>query len=200
MTEADAELVARCKQGDRVALEAVYRRHVSSVWRYAWFRTRSREAASEILQETFLRVIRYIGRFDGRSALPTWLFSLTRSVAIEHIRRERLRNRITREPGVIQLMPLLSRASAGDSGGDVSAPGVDDVERDAVRAAVAELPPAQRDAIILCELSDMSIRDAAGVLGWSEGRVKSTLFRARGRLSELLVRRDIEAGSAMHTE
>ena len=51
---------------------------------------------------------------------------------------------------------------------------------------VGRLPGAQRDAIVLCELDGLSIREAAEVLGWKESRVKVTLFRARRRLREFL--------------
>ena len=57
---------------------------------------------------------------------------------------------------------------------------------DAVRLAVAELPGAQRDAVVLCELVGMGIVEAANILGWGESRMKVTLFRARRRLRELL--------------
>ncbi len=58
--------------------------------------------------------------------------------------------------------------------------------RRAVRRAIAELPGSQRDAVVLCELTGKSVREAAEVLGWGESRVKVTLFRARRRLRDKL--------------
>ena len=168
------ELLDRCAAGDRVALEALYRRYADIVWRHGWYRTHSREAAAEVVQETFLRVVRSIGQFQRRSSFTTWLFAITRSVAVEHNRRAR-RNR------TVDLGEDLP------SGGPAVCQGMTNGEtRDAVRDAVAHLPGAHKDAIVLCELSGLSIREAAGVLGWGESRVKVTLHRARRRLGEML--------------
>lgn len=178
MAHPDRELAHRCAAGDMTALEAIYRRYVDRVWRYAWFRTHSREAAAEIVQETFLRVARTVGQFEGRSSLATWLHAVTRTVAIEHYRREGSQGAHTRDPTVLRLIP----SAAGEANGP------DEEElRERVRLAVKELPAAQRDAIVLCGLSGMSVREASEVLGWGEARVKVTLFRARRRLGELLM-------------
>jgi RNA polymerase sigma-70 factor (ECF subfamily) len=64
---------------------------------------------------------------------------------------------------------------------------LDDAEtRAAVRAAIARLPENEREAVLLCEIEDLPLRTAGEILGWGEGRVKVTLFRARRRLKELL--------------
>ncbi|HNQ23833.1 MAG TPA: RNA polymerase sigma factor [Phycisphaerae bacterium] len=183
----EAELIARLRAGDRMALETLYRQHVQRVWRYGWFITRSRDAAAEIVQETFLRVLRSVGRFEARSTLATWLLTVTRSAALEYVRR-RQRERLGRS-----VMPQLHVVSdshpAVTAGGDPpgnAAMSDADATREEVRAALATLPEAQRDVLILHELCELSVRDAAGVLGWSETRTKVTLFRARRRLRETL--------------
>ncbi|HEY3244716.1 MAG TPA: RNA polymerase sigma factor [Phycisphaerae bacterium] len=176
MADADAQLVARYARGDSSALEALYRRYVQRVWRYGWFCTRSRDAAEDIVQETFLRVARSLPQFEGRSAFATWLFAVTRSVTVEHIRRSRREQALAEVPPVLRLVP------------PVGAP-IDEDTRGAVREAVAELPAAQRDAIVLCELCGLTIREAAEILAWGESRVKVTLFRARRRLRDALAPR-----------
>jgi RNA polymerase sigma-70 factor (ECF subfamily) len=177
MADGDAELAARARTGDRTALEALYRRHVGRVWRYGWFRTCSREAAADVVQETFLRVAKSVGQFEGRSTFATWLFAVARSVAIQQARRERPPRTSPADPPILHLVPA---AAGPDHRLDT------DDTRQAVRQAVAELPGGQRDATVLCELSGLSIHEAAEVLGWSESRVKVTLFRARRRLRSLL--------------
>ncbi len=69
---------------------------------------------------------------------------------------------------------------------DDAADRMDDEQRRAVRRAITSLPAAQRDAIVLCELAGWKVRQAADVLGWSESRVKVTLFRARRKLRDML--------------
>lgn len=173
----DWQLAARAVGGDKTALEVLYRRHVDTVWRYAWLRAQSRHDAAEIVQEVFLRVVRSIHQFEGRSAFTTWLFAITRSVAIERTRREQRTRIHTVDDGVLRFVP--ADETTADSARD-HAP------REAVRKAVANLPGAQRDAIVLCELSGFSIREAGEVLGWGESRVKVTLHRARRRLRDEL--------------
>ena len=73
MIDPDAQLVVRCREGDGIAFELLYRKYVDRIWRYAWFVTRSREAAAEIVQDTFLRVAKPIAGFEGRSSFSTWL-------------------------------------------------------------------------------------------------------------------------------
>ena len=176
MGDPDEQLAARCAAGDTAALEVLYHRHVERVWRYAWFRTHSREAAAEIVQETFLRVARSAGQFEGRSAFATWLFAVTRSVAVQYTRQERPTRREPAGEAVLRLIPAADPTGAND----------EQETRQQVRRAVARLPAAQRDAIALYDLSGMSIREVSEILGWSESRVKVTLFRARRKLRDLL--------------
>ena len=156
------------------------RRHVDRVWRYACSWTRSRDAAGDIVQETFLRVARSIKGFKRESSLTTWLFTITRSVTIDHARRSRRARPRSDDARIIRLVQPES-AESNDP--------LESAEtRDAVRDAVADLPPAYRDAIVMCELSGLSIRDAAKTLGWTEARVKTTVFRARRKLRDKLKR------------
>lgn len=178
MAESDSQLLARYAAGDQAGLEALYRRHLERVWRYAWFRTHSRDAAADIVQDTFLRVARAAGSFEGRSAFTTWLFAIARAAAVHHARQEK-RHREAADPQVLRLVP-----SAEPDG--VTATAHDTAARDAVRQAVARLPGPQRDAIVLCELNGFRVREAAAVLGWGESRVKTTLFRARRKLRDML--------------
>ena len=177
MAIADAELARRAGKGDTVAVEALYRRHVDAGWRYAWLRSNSREQAAEVVQDTFLRVMRSIRRFKGQSAFGTWLFTLARSASIEHARREQRERAARDKSGVLRLVGATSDSETGRPDQEV---------RRAVRRAVAELPGAQRDAVVLCELTGKSVREPAEVLGWGESRVKVTVFRARRRLREKL--------------
>ncbi len=177
MLDPDAQLVARCRNGDNAALELLFRRYVDRVWRYGWSVTRSRDAAEEVVQETFLRVVKSAGGFEGRSMFATWLFALTRSAAMEWLRRKRQDHQRRTDPTILR---LVRSDEIDQTVGDAEESG------DAVRRAVAELPGALRDAVVLCELVGMSIADAAAVLGWGKSRVKVTLFRARRRLREKL--------------
>ena len=178
MDPAEAERIAQLRARDPEALDALYRQHVAGVWRYAFARTRCRTAAGEIVQETFCRALKGLRRFRGRSSVRTWLFTLVRAATADHLRRA------VRQREQTQRLRLV----AGD---DVATPTVDASEaverrRAAVHEAIAELPDAQREVVVLCELAELNTREVAAVLKWSEARVRVTLFRARRRLRELL--------------
>jgi len=189
MADPDAQLAARCRSGDRAALELLFRRYVDRVWRYGWFVTRSREAAAEIVQETFLRVVKSVGGFEGRSTFATWLFALTRSAAMEFLRRERQEKRHRLDSGSLRLVTADEVREIRRDLNEVASESEGEESHGALQKAFAELSGGQRDAVVLCELAGMSIAEAAEVLGWSKPRVKVTLFRARRRLREILTAR-----------
>ena len=174
MGDTDSQLVAACQAGDMGALKALYDRYVDRVWRLGYLRTRSRDVAEDVVQETFLRVARSIARFEGRSSFGTYLFAVARSVAIDAQRRGCREQSVGDEPAVLKLVSAEEADSADES------------TREAVRAALSRLPEAQHDALVLFELSDLSVRECGEVLGWRASRVKVTLFRARRALREML--------------
>lgn len=192
MSDRDARRIARGTKARSEALRELFDRHAVMVWRYGYARTGCREAAADIVQETFLRAVRSFDSFEGRSAAGTWLYAIARTVAIDHARREQRQRRLIEAPQIFRLVRLAGDDSdAGDPRGSAPASeegGLDDDQRDEVRHAVADLPSAMRDAIVLCEIGGMTIREACEVLGWSESRVKVTLFRARRKLAEKLRR------------
>lgn len=212
MGDPDMMLVKQCRAGDRAGLEALYRRHADRVWRYGWFVTQSKESASEILQETFLRVVQSIGRFEGRSRFSTWLFAVMRSAAMDHLRQGRRETNETDlnddEPVILKLESLYAATPSGrklvtdDEGNsdeisesESSSDGLrtDDSDggaRQLVRNAVAGLPPQQQDAVILCELLELETKEVAEILNWSESRVRTTLCRARRSLRDALERNE----------
>jgi RNA polymerase sigma-70 factor (ECF subfamily) len=177
MPDAELQLAVRAARGDSAALEVLYRRHVNRVWRYAWLRTHSRDDAAEIVQETFLRVTRSIAQFKGQSTFTTWLFAVARSVAVELARREGRNRALIDRSAVLRLVPQTHEPQGSMAGQET---------RERVRWALGQLPGAKRDVVVLCELSGLSVKEAADVLQWSESRVKVTLFRARRDLRDRL--------------
>jgi RNA polymerase sigma-70 factor (ECF subfamily) len=192
MDDREVEVLRRVQRGDRAALEILFRRYADPLWRYAWARTHARQDAADIVQETFLRVWKAAGTYGGRASVSTWLFAVARSAAIDHVRQRMRRSREQGvEPTILKLVPAGETPAAALNRRDDQA---------AVREAVAKLPGGQRDAVVLCELCDMTIRDAAGVLGWSETRVRVTLFRARARLRAMLEKHVGGGGRMMNAE
>lgn len=176
--DADAQLLSAWSSGNADAFEQLYYRHAERVWRYARYFCGDEEAAAEVVQEAFVRVAQHAGRFEGRSRFSTWLFSIVRSVSIDAASKRR------RAPAASSGEEWMERVPA-----NVPSP-EEKIElnetRAAVRSAIARLPENEREAVLLCEIEDLPLREAAEVLGWGESRIKVTLFRARRRLKEML--------------
>jgi len=178
MDDADSQLVGAWCSGDAEAFEQLYYRHADRVWRYARYFCGDEDAAAEVVQETFVRVAKHAGRFEGRSRFSTWLFTIVRSVAVDAASKKR------RAPVAASGEEWMERVPA-------QTPSPQEYlelneTRAAVRTAIARLPENEREAVLLCEIEDLPLREAAEILGWGESRIKVTLFRARRRLKDLL--------------
>jgi RNA polymerase sigma-70 factor, ECF subfamily len=166
----DAELFARMSAGDGEAFTLLYRRRQGSVFRYALLMCGSRATAEDVTQEVFLALIRDCGRYDpGRGPLTAYLYGIA---------RKKVLSRLEREP-----------AEAKDEACPADGPLDQLVKRENIRAvwdAVVMLPIHYREAVVLCELQEMSYEEAAAALGCSVGTIRSRLHRGRGLLSEKL--------------
>ena len=181
----DLALLGRLRQGDEVALGALYERYAPLLYSLAVRVVGDRQLAQEVIQDTFLRCWDQAERYDPtRGQVPAWLIGVTRNRAIDVLRsrshRARLRERDT--------MP------ASGSPGEPRQP--DDGEgvllRRAVSAALDSLPDAQRRAIELAYYGGMTQTDIAALtdepLGTVKGRIRLGLDRLRQVLSPVLDR------------
>lgn len=171
-------LVERHRYGDPAAFEEIYRRYGEMVYNLALRLAGEPEDAADLTQEVFLRIYRHLGKFRGRSTLKTWIYR----VALNHC-RSRLARRRPSEPlgaeGGGRTEPVdpargpESRAIAGDAGRRVA-------------AALAELPPAFREAVVLRDLEGLAYQEIAEVLGVRIGTVRSRIARGRDTLRQVL--------------
>ena len=177
----DAALVARVVAGDETALGLVFDRYAALVFGLAQRVTRSAAAAEEITQEVFVFFWEHPDRFDpARGTLRAFLGSIAHRRAVDVVRRETRRSaredRVAADPSIADdgaSSDLADRAVAGD----VAA---------RVRAAVAELPADQREAIELAYFDGCTFREVAVRLGIPEGTAKSRLRLALAKLANLL--------------
>lgn len=146
------------------AYERVYEEHWHDVYRFALAWTNDRGAAEDLAQESYLRLWNTRTRVDWERPMLGWLLVATRRLATDRFRA--LRRRVLNVPG----------ASRGD-------PGAQDQWID-VRAAMANLSPLERTAIVLTALEGYSYADAAQVLGTSAGALRAAVSRARSKLEE----------------
>jgi RNA polymerase sigma-70 factor (ECF subfamily) len=167
----DRALIRAHVEGDPYAFGELVRRHRDRLWAVAVRTLGDREEAADALQDALISAFRNAGSYRGDAAVTTWLHRVVVNACLDRVRRRQAR------PSV----PL----------GDTEVPYRRDdhsaVEaRLDVRAALAALPEPQRTAIVLVDMEDMSVAEAAAVLGVAEGTVKSRCSRGRVALAHLL--------------
>lgn len=170
----DALLVDRCLEGDRAAFDALVLRHRGAVMAVARRLLRSPADAEDAAQETFVRAWRSLKTWRRDAPLRAWLLT----IAVNACRTQGGR-----------LRPMDSLEDAPEPA-DPRPPADGSVERDAarqaVRGAVAALPPRQREVVLLKVFSDMTHEDVAGAMGLSVGAVKAHLHQAVANLRRRL--------------
>jgi RNA polymerase sigma-70 factor, ECF subfamily len=198
MGEGDQGLVAALRDGDEQAFASLVDRHSAAMVRVAMAYVPSRAAAQEVVQETWIAVMRGIDRFEGRASLKTWIFRILTNIAMRAGARER------------RSVPFSALAEAEDTGG----PSVDPDRflpadsalfpghwaimptrwptpeegllagetREVIAAAIAELPVAQRTVIALRDVEGWSSEEVSQALEISAGNQRVLLHRARSRV------------------
>ncbi|HEV7899522.1 MAG TPA: RNA polymerase sigma factor SigM [Planosporangium sp.] len=165
----DAALLHAHATGDPHAFTELVRRHRDRLWAVALRTTGDREEAADALQDALLSAYRAADRFRGDSAVTTWLHRIVVNSCLDRLRRRQARPTVP--------LPEVDRTVA---------PSVDPDTALIVHAALAQLPPDQRAALVLVDLQGYPVADAARVLGIAEGTVKSRCARGRARLAILL--------------
>src|SRR5262245_3006215 len=174
MSESDEDLIAAAAAGDREAFAALYSRRRPDVYRFALHMTGAPAAAEDVAQDVFLAVIREAGRYSpGRSSVVAWLLGIARNHALRRI-TERRHEPLPPEGHEPAVTPDPADAVARRQ--DVAA----------IRAALADLPLVYRESVVLCDLQELSYRDAADAAGCAIGTIRSRLHRGRGLLAERL--------------
>lgn len=171
----DDELIERIARGDREAFAALYRRHRASVCRFSLHVSGSPSVAEDVTQDVFVAVIQDAARYQpGRSGVGPWLFGIARN----HVRRW-----LARERPTLALEQSESRSSTPSVEPDPLAGMARQEHLAALRRALLALPVKYREAVVLCDLHELSYADAAVAIGCAVGTVRSRLHRGRALLA-----------------
>jgi RNA polymerase sigma-70 factor, ECF subfamily len=201
MRTSDHELVEALKRGDERAFAALIDAHNSSLLRVAMGYVSSRAVAEEVVQETWLGVIRGLDRFEGRSSLKTWIFRILTNTAATRGARES------------RIVPF---SSLGDDNGEALDPdrffpsdheryphhwalgptpwrtpeeGLLSAEtREVIMSSIEELPPSQRAVVTLRDVEGWPADEVCDALEISEGNQRVLLHRARSKVRAALER------------
>jgi RNA polymerase sigma-70 factor, ECF subfamily len=182
-------LAALAAGGDTAAQAALIRETQADVWRLC-AHLADRQVAEDLTQETYLRALPALARFEGRSSVRTWLLSIARRVCADAVRSRR-RRRLTLVRDDADLETLLQRDGRST---DTVAEGA------AVADLLARLDQDRREAFVLTQLLGLPYADAAEVVGCPVGTIRSRVARARADLVASLsgVTEDDDRGDAAH--
>jgi RNA polymerase sigma-70 factor (ECF subfamily) len=190
--DGEAELITRLRAGDEAAFAELVDRYHAPLLRLAMTFVPSAAVAQEVVQDTWIGVIRGIDRFEGRSSLKTWLFRILGNRA----RTAGVRERRTRPPDVGPDEPAVQPHRFGKNGQWVDPPtpwddAVDDrlvagALSGRIEAALATLPDAQRQVVTMRDLEGLPSADVCAVLDITEGNQRVLLHRGRSRLRAVL--------------
>ncbi len=173
----DVELMLKVRGGDLHALGMLFMRHQGKVHSWCFRMIGDPSIADDLVQETFLRVLRFRHTFQGHSRFTTWLYRIARNVSLDHIgtdqRRESALDRDQRR-----------RDTSGE--GSVK----DDRSLANLEEALHRLEPAKREALILSRYHDLRYEEIAAVCDCSVGAIKARVHRAIKELRQIY--RDLE--------
>ncbi len=171
----DADLLAAHVAGDPYAFEAIVRRHQARLWAVALRTMRNREEAADALQDAFVSAYRNAARFRGDAQVGTWLYRVVVNACLDRLRRAKARPTVP--------LPDYDLSTRVDHHAQTEA-------RLVLAEALEKLPEHQRAAIVLVDLHELSVLEAADALGVAEGTVKSRCSRGRAMLAEILRERN----------
>jgi RNA polymerase sigma-70 factor (ECF subfamily) len=186
--ETDEQLMHAYREGNARAFELLLARHERKVWSFLRRSVGDPTLAEDLLQEVFLRVIKARAEWKGESKFTTWVYAIARNLCIDQARRA-----VHRDARSLDA-PTRSDEPDGQTMHDRLASQNRDAEglasdgqvRVRVDAAVAALPPDQREVFLLREVMDLPFAEIAAVVGAPEPTVKSRMRYALERLREAL--------------
>ncbi|MCW2844295.1 MAG: sigM [Nocardioides sp.] len=187
---ADAALVEAHVAGDPHAFGELFSRHRDRLWAVALRTTGNPEDAADALQDAMVSAFRRAESFRGESAVTTWLHRIVVNACLDRLRRARVRSA---DPLPDDLEEHAARGSvlAADPGDGPEAHALSADRRRRVLAALEQLPPDQRAALVLVDMEGYPVQEVAEILEVPVGTIKSRCARGRARLAVLLADLDL---------
>jgi RNA polymerase sigma-70 factor, ECF subfamily len=180
----DATLIARIATGDRLAMQALFARHKTRVYRFILRLVGDAASADDLTSEVFLAVWRHAHKFRGRAAGSTWLLAIARLKALGELRRRR--NAASNSEEV----------DASDPAADPEASWGDKHRGAILRKCLGTLSPEHRTIIDLVYYHEKSVQEVAAIVGIPCATVKTRMFYARKKLATSLAAQGLTRAAA----
>jgi RNA polymerase sigma-70 factor (ECF subfamily) len=178
--QVETRLIARAKDGDEQAFEALFHAYERRVYLLCVRMTGDWSEAQDLTQETFLQIFRKINTFRNESAFATWLYRVAVNVVLMHHRRKRLQLVPLEHADLSQEEPVRREYGAEDR----TLVGL--IDRILMRRAIRQLPEGRRAVFVLHDVEGYRHEEIANLRDCSIGNSKSQLSRARCDMRELL--------------
>ncbi|MBT3230297.1 RNA polymerase sigma factor [Candidatus Uhrbacteria bacterium] len=175
----DQELAARACRGDKVAFRYIYIRYVDLVHRRVRIHIWDSTLVDDVVQEVFLKVYRWIGRYDPGQSMAAWISRIARNTAIDHLRVHR---RIT--DAIVSVDCIESTTTCPNQSPEKRAQVREELAK--VLRAIGQLTITRREILLLHVVEGLNHREVAELRGVSLGHALSTTCRARQQLRVLL--------------
>jgi len=186
----DSVLVEKCRRGDYDAMERLIIKYQNRIYNVILKICANPDDAAELTQETFVKVIENINRFQGRSSFYTWAFRIAVNLTLNYCRRN-VRLPVTSlearaGQGQEDKKQLLKDFLSDDSSPDPAAVAQNKELCEIALKALTELDDAQRTVVVLRDIEGMNYAQIARVLDIELGTVRSRLSRARSNLRDIM--------------
>jgi RNA polymerase sigma-70 factor, ECF subfamily len=182
-TSSDEALIARIAGGDRLAMQVLFARHHVRVYRFVLRLVRNEATAEDLISDVFLDVWRQAGKFEGRSAVSTWMLSIARFKALSALRRR-----------PEQELDDETAQAIEDHADDPEVALAKKDKGSVLRQCLTRLSEEHRAIVDLVYYHEKSVEEVARIVGIPEATVKTRMFYARKKLSELLKEQGIDRG------
>ena len=182
-TTSDEVLIARIAGGDRLAMQVLFARHHVRVYRFVLRLVRNDATAEDLISEVFLDIWRQAGKFEGRAAVSTWMLGIARFKALS-VMRKRQDTELDDE----------TAERIEDQADDPETALAKKDKGALLRQCLTALSAEHREIVDLVYYHEKSVEEVAGIVGIPEATVKTRMFYARKKLSELMKERGIDRG------
>ncbi|MCC7382019.1 MAG: RNA polymerase sigma factor [Deltaproteobacteria bacterium] len=176
----DAALLGRTAEGDRRAFGELVARHQAAVYRFSLRMMGDEASAEDVLQETFISALKKAATFRGTGSARAWLMAIARNTG------RMSRRRHAGEPSQFESLDALGREAGWGAEADLAELLDERNRREQLERALAELPPLDREVLLVRDVEGLSGEETAEALGLSIAATKSRLHRARLRLAAAL--------------
>jgi RNA polymerase sigma-70 factor, ECF subfamily len=174
----ELQLICRLRAGDPEAFEEIHEAFNARLFNFLARLSNSRDVAEDLLEETWLRLVRHAGRLQPETQLGAWLFTVARHLHVSYCRSRRLED--SRTADLVSLWPSGSREPSPLESVEAS-----EAQRH-IASALASLPTIYREALLLTAVEGLKPSDAADICGVTTEAMRQRLSRARALLARSL--------------